>query len=78
MREDRGRRLMAELVESDADVLAFAQERLSLLDERSNERPSVIERRPRTRDVLVEGERDLGARLELATQHDERAEDEAT
>ena len=78
LREDRRRRLARELLEREPGVLAPAQQRLALLDEAADERAELVERRPAALDVLLEGERELGALLELAAEHDERAEDEAT
>jgi hypothetical protein len=38
----------------------------------------LVEGRPSTLDVLLEGEREVGALLELASEDDERAQDEPT
>ena len=77
LREDRRRRLTSQLLEREESVLARAKHRLALLDERPHERTELVERGPGALDVLLEGERELGALLEVAAEHDERAEDEA-
>ena len=43
-----------------------------------HERPKLVQSGPLPLDVLLEGERELGALLELAPEDDERAEGEAT
>jgi hypothetical protein len=75
--EDRSRRFAPKLVDGDAGVLSGAQRRLALLDEGANQRSELVQRRPSTLDMLLEGERKLGAFLELATEDDERSKDES-
>jgi hypothetical protein len=77
-REDRCGRLAAELLEGEARVVSSGQDRLVLLDERTDERLELVQRGPAPLDVLLEGERQLGSLLELASEQHERAEHEAT
>ena len=60
------------------DILAGAQCRLAILDEGTDEWSELVQRGPATFDVLLEREWQLGTLLELAPEHDERAEDEPT
>ena len=75
-REDRRSGLPAQLLDREPRVVARAQKRLALLDERAHERPQLVQRRAPPLDVLLERERELGAVLELAPEHDERPERE--
>jgi hypothetical protein len=54
-----------------------AQRVRARLDEGLHERPVLVERRPTVRRVLLEGERQLGAPLELALEQREGAQAEA-
>ena len=47
LREDRGRRLAAKLLDGEPRVLARAQDRLALLDERADERTQLVQRTAR-------------------------------
>lgn len=76
--EDRSRRLAPKLVDGDARILSGAQCGLALLDEGANQGSELVQRGPSALDVLLEGERKLGAFLELATEDDERSEDETS
>ena len=75
--EDRRRGLAAELLEREPGVLADAQGRLPLLDERTDQRTELVQHGASALDVLLEGEGKLGSLLEVAAEHDERAEHEA-
>src|SRR6185436_5226904 len=75
-REDRRGRLSAELLERQPGVLAGGKLVLAWLDERANEWLELVQRRPAALDVLFEGERELGALLELTPEQDERPERE--
>ncbi len=75
--EDRRRRFTTQLLDGEPYVLARAQHRLALLDERSDQRPQLVQCRPAPLDVLFEGERELGALLELPPEDDEGSEDES-
>ena len=77
-REDRGRRLSTELFDRKRHVVTHPEQRLPLLDERAHERPELVQRRPLSLGVLLEREREVGALLQLAPEHDERAEDESS
>lgn len=74
--EDRGGRLPAQLLDGDTRVLASSEERLPLLDERANEWAQLVQRGAAALAMLLEREREIGAVLELAPEHDERPEDE--
>ena len=76
--EDSGRRLACELLERETRVLSSTQERLTVLDERADERAQLVQCRALALDVLLEGERKVCSLLELPTEHDESAEDETT
>ena len=75
--EDGGRRLAPELLDRESRILARSQHRLALLDEGAHQRPELVQRRPAALDVLLEREGKLRTLLELAPEHDERAEDES-
>ena len=77
-REDRRGRLAPKLLDCESRVVPRPQHRLALLDERTHERTELVQRRPAALDVLLEREGKLGSLLELAPEHDERAEDEST
>ena len=76
-REDRRGRLALQLLERDQRVVAAAQPRRALLDERAHERAVLVQRRPARVLVLDERDRQLGAVVQLAQQERERAEHEA-
>ena len=78
LREDRGSGLAPQLLEGEQRVLARAQHRFALLDERAHEWSQLVERGPGALDVLLERERQLRALLEVPPEHDEGAEGEAT
>ena len=73
-REDRGRGLAAELVHRKLRVGSSSERVRARLDERFDERPVLVERRPVVGAVLLEGERQVGAALQLLEQRTERAE----
>jgi hypothetical protein len=77
VREDRRSRLAPELLDREPSVLACAQDRLTLLDERADQRAKLVESGPASLHVLLEGERKIGTLLELASENDERSEDES-
>jgi hypothetical protein len=56
-REDGGRGLALQLLHRQPRVLARPEQGLALLDERAHERAQLVQRRPSTLDVLLEGER---------------------
>ncbi|MEX2613208.1 MAG: hypothetical protein WD380_06505, partial [Gaiellaceae bacterium] len=76
--ENRSSRLATQLFERKTSVLAATQDRLALFDERTNERPKLVQSRALPLDMLLEGERQLGALLEIPPEDDEGTEDEAT
>ena len=76
-REDRGRGLAAELVHRKLRVGSSPQRVRARFDERFDERPVLVERRPVVGAVLLEGERQVGAALQLLEQRAERAEAES-
>ena len=75
-REDRGGRLAQQLVERDPSVLAGGERTRPRLDERPDERPVLVEGRPVTLQVLLEGERQVVAFLERTAEVDEGAQTE--
>src|SRR5207245_7054674 len=76
-REDRRRRLALEVVDRDARVLATREPVRTNLDERADERTVLVQRRPVERRVLLEGERDVGAVVDVPEQSAKGAEAEA-
>ena len=64
VREDRGRRLAAQVVDRVARVGQPPQRRRLLLDEAAHERAVLVERRPVARRMLLERERQLRAALD--------------
>ena len=74
--EDGCGRFALQLLERDQRIVASAKPRCALLDERPHERPVLVQRRPPAVLVLHEGDRQLGALVELAEQIGERAEHE--
>ena len=77
-REDRRRRLASQLLERDQGIVPAAQPRGALFDERSDERPVLVEGRAGPMLVLDERDGEVGAVVELAEQERERSEDEAS
>jgi hypothetical protein len=75
-REDRGGGLTAELVHRELRVGPAAECVCAVLDERLDERAVLVQRRPVEGGVLLEGERQLGAALELHKECAERTERE--
>ena len=73
-REDRGRGLAAELVHCKLRVGSSPERVRARLDERFDEGPVLVERRPVVGAVLLESERQVGAALQLLEQRTERAE----
>ena len=73
-REDRGRRLATELVHRKLRVGSAPERVRARLDERFDEGPVLVERRPVVGAVLLESERQVGAALQLLEQRTERAE----
>jgi hypothetical protein len=76
-REDRGRRLAAELVHRKLGVGPSTQRVRTTFDERFDEGPVLVERGPVVGAVLLEGERQIGPTLQLGEQRTERAEAES-
>ena len=76
-REDRGGRLAQQLVDRELRVGSRSQRVCAVLDERLHERAVLVERRLRVGGVLLEGERQLGAALDLREQRAERPEAES-
>src|SRR6185312_9923645 len=74
--EDGGGRFALQLLERDQRIVAPAKPRCTLLDERTYERPVLVQRRPSAVLVLDEGDRQLGTVVELAEQIGERTEHE--
>ena len=73
-REDRRRGLAPKLVDGELCVWTSAQRVRARLDERLDERPVLVERRPVVGAVLLEGEREVGAAFQLLQKRTERAE----
>jgi hypothetical protein len=76
-REDRRCRLPLKLTDGEPRVLSGGEDFLVLLDECTDERLQLVERRAAALDVLLEGERQLSALLQLAPEQYERPEYEA-
>ena len=74
VREDRRRRLAAQVVDRVARVGEPAQRRRLLRDEGAHERPVLVERGPVAGRVLLEGERKLRAALGGERREAERAQ----
>jgi hypothetical protein len=67
-REDLRGRLTPQLGDREPRVLPSRQRRGPLLDEAAHQRPVLVQRGPTGRVVLLEGERQLRALVELAVQ----------
>ena len=76
-REDRGRGLAAQLVDRELRVGPSSKHVRARLDERLDEWPILVERGPVVGVVLLEGERQVGAALQIGEQRTERAEAES-
>ena len=76
--EDPRGRLAAQVVHGQSRVLADRERGGARLEEGADERAVLVERGPSERRVLLEGEREVGAALELRAEHAERSEAEAT
>ena len=72
--EERGGRLAGELVEGVAGVGQLGEPFGASLDEREDQRPELVEGRAPPRIVLLEGERHLGALVDLALKRREGGE----
>ena len=75
--EDPCRRLAQQIGDGVLHVDPREQPLGARLDEAAHERAVLVERRPAVRAVLLEGEREIDAVVELAREHGERAEAEA-
>ena len=75
-REDRRRRLAPQLLERDRRVFPLRELRAAGVDVRADERAVLVERWPAARAVLLEGERDLRALLDLLREEAERTQAE--
>ena len=76
MREDPRRRLAQQVGDGVLDVDPREEPLSPRLDEAAHERPVLVERRPAVRAVLLEGEREVHAVLELSCEDGEGAEAE--
>ena len=76
-REDRSRGLATELVHCELGVGPSSERVRARFDERFDEGPVLVERRPVVGAVLFEGERQVGAALQFGEQRTERAEAES-
>src|SRR5262249_38516762 len=74
--EDRRGRLALQLLDREARIVAPRKPVRPRLDERTHERPVLVQRRPVERRVLLERERQLRAVVEVREQDSERAEAE--
>ena len=72
--EERGGRLAGKLVEGVAGVGQLGEPFGAALDEREDQRPELVEGRAPARVVLLEGERHLGAVVDLALKRREGGE----
>ena len=77
VREDARRRLAQQIGHGVLDVDPREEPLRACLDEPAHERPVLVERRPAVRAVLLEGEREIGAVLEVAGEDGEGTEAEA-
>jgi hypothetical protein len=77
MREDRRGRLTPKLLNYESSVLATSQHRLTLLDERTDERAQLVQGGPASLNMLLKREWEIAALLQLAPEHHERSEDES-
>ena len=75
-REDRRGRLAPQLVERDRGVLPFRELRAASVHVRPDERTVLVQRRTAARAVLLEGERDLRAVLDLLGEEAKRPQAE--
>ena len=76
-REDRRRRLTAQVVERESRVLASGEPVRPRLDVAAHERPVFVEGRPPRRWMLLERERQLLAAPDLVVKEAKRSEAEA-
>ena len=76
-REDPRRRLALQVVHRRAHVVARVETVDARFDEAADERAVLVERRAAVRAVLLEGEREVGARVEIAVEGGEGAEAES-
>jgi len=77
-REDARGRLAAQVVHGESRVLAGGERGCARLEERTDERAVLVERGTPELRVLLEGEREVGAAVELRAEHAEGSEAEAT
>src|SRR5439155_4238326 len=76
-RKDRCCGLALQVLDRDARIVASRKLVRTHLDERTHERPVLVQRRTVERGVLLERERQIGAVVEVGEEGAERAEAEA-
>ena len=77
LRVDGGGRLAEQLLDGELCVRPLSERVRAVLDERLHERAVLVQRRLGVGGVLFEGERQLGAALDLREQRAERPEAES-